>query len=329
MSASTISRALAKHPRISVKTRERVQKTAAEMNYRPNHLASNLRRGKGKLIGVIIPRINRHFFSHAIAGMETITNPAGYNLIICQTNEDFESEKLSLQTLINNRVDGIIVSVASGTRTANHFQAAINEKIPLLFFDRIVEELDTDRVVNDNFAGAYEVTKHLIEQGFRNITHLAGPLHINVYKNRYTGYLKAMEEAGIEVLPEMVIDNCLTRDKGEQLAQEICNSGTLPDAIFSASDYSALGVYLVFKQNGIEIPNDVGLAGFANEPFTEFLEPSITTLEQFGEDMGQSVARMLIDRLESKDEKKFTSSVSFKPKLIIRESTVRKNIQTY
>ncbi len=326
MSASTISRALAKHPRISVKTCELVQKTAAVMNYRPNHLASNLRRGKGKLIGVIIPRINRHFFSHAIAGMEAITNPAGYNLMICQTNEDFESEQQSLQTLINNRVDGIIVSVASGTRTTKHFKAAIDEEIPLLFFDRVMEELDTDRVVNDNFAGAYAVTKHLIEQGFHKIMHLAGPRHINVYKHRYTGYLKAMEEADLEVSPEMVIDDCLTRDKGEQFAEKLCDSGNLPDAIFSASDYSALGVLLVLKKRGINVPSDIGLAGFANEPFTEFLEPSITTLEQFGEDMGQSVARMLIDRLESKEEKKFTSSVSFKPQLIIRESTIKNKI---
>lgn len=323
MSASTISRALSNYSRISKATRDLVQQTAREMNYRPNQLASNLRRGKGKLIGVIIPRIDRHFFSHAIAGMETITNPAGYSLMICQTNEDYESEKQSLQTLINNRVDGVIISLASGTKKTQHFDAAISEGIPLVFFDRVMDQLDTDRVLNDNLSGAYEITKHLIEQGYQKIIHFAGPQHLNVYSDRYKGYLKAMNEAGIEVLPNMVISDCLTRDKGESIAQKLISDGNLPDAIFSSSDYSALGALLVLKNSGIKIPTEIGVAGFANEPFTEFVEPPMTTLEQFSQQIGQSAARMLIDRLESTERKKFTSTMSFKPKLIIRESTLR------
>lgn len=323
MSASTVSRALSNYSRISMKTRELVQQTALEMNYRPNQLASNLRRGKGKLIGVIIPRVNRQFFSHAIAGMEAIINPAGYSLMICQTNEDFELEKQSLQTLINNRVDGVIVSVASGTKTIVHFEAAINEGIPLVFFDRVLEGLETDLVMNDNLSGAYEITRHLIEQGCRKIVHLAGPLHINVYNNRYLGYLNAMNEAGLQVTPEMVINDCLTKDKGQSIALDLYEKQDLPDAFFSASDYSALGVLLTLKHKGVKIPEQVCVAGFANEPFTEFVEPAMTTLEQFSEEMGQSAARMLIERLESKEGKPFTSSMSYKPKLIIRESTLR------
>jgi LacI family transcriptional regulator len=325
MSASTVSRALSNYSRISKPTRDLVQQTAREMNYRPNQLASNLRRGKGKLIGVIIPRIDRHFFSHAIAGMETITNPAGYSLMICQTNEDYENEKKSLQTLINNRVDGVIISLASGTKKAKHFEAAISEGISLVFFDRVMDQLDTDRVLNDNFSGAYELTKHLIEQGYRNIIHFAGPQHLNVYSDRYKGYLKAMNEAGIEVSTDMLIPDCLTRDKGESIAQKLLSDGHLPDAIFSASDYSALGALLILKKSGIKVPAELGIAGFANEPFTEFVEPPMTTLEQFSQQIGQSAARMLIDRLESIEGKKFTSTMSFKPKLIIRESTLRNN----
>lgn len=326
MSASTVSRALSNNRRISIKTRELVHQTAAEMSYRPNQLASNLRKGKGKLIGVIVPRISRHFFSHAIAGMEAITNPAGYNLMICQTNEGFENEQQSLQTLINNRVDGVIISIALETKTAAHFQAAINEKVPLVFFDRVVSGLPVDQVVNDNLDGGYQATKHLIEQGYRKIFHLSGPQHINVYADRYKGYKKAMDEAGFEVTPDMVFDECLTRLKGEALAESLIASGNLPDAIFSASDYSALGILLVMKKHGIRVPQEMGIAGFANEPFTELVEPGITTLEQFSEEIGKSVARILIERLENKKEEGFTSSLSFKPKLIIRDSTLRNKI---
>ncbi|HOO84971.1 MAG TPA: LacI family DNA-binding transcriptional regulator [Prolixibacteraceae bacterium] len=323
MSASTVSRALGNYSRISKKTRELVQQTARELNYRPNQLASNLRKGKGKLIGVIIPRINRHFFSHAIAGMETITNPAGYNLMICQTNENAESEQQSLQTLIGNRVDGVIVSMAAGTKNLSHFEQAANEGVPLVFFDRYNEQVDADRVVNDNFSGAYEVIRHLIDQGYKRIVHFAGPQHINVYAHRFQGYKKAIEEAGLAFETDFLVPDCLTRISGESIAQKMIDDKNLPDAIFSASDYSALGALLVFKRNGIKIPQELGIAGFANEPFTEFVDPPMTTLEQFSEEIGQSAARMLIDRLENEHPKKYTSTVSFKPKLIVRESTLR------
>lgn len=328
MSASTVSRALNDYYRISQKTRDLVKETATEMNYKPNHLASNLRTGKGKMLGVIVPRINRHFFSHAIAGMEKVTNPAGYNLIICQTNEDYEIERQSLQTLLNNRIDGLLISISSATKNEDHIISAINENVPIVFFDRILNSLEVDHVINDNFSGGYEVTKHLIEQGYRNIFHFSGPLHINIYNYRYQGYKQAMFEAGIEVTPEMVFEDVLTRAKGEVLAEKLIASKKIPDAIFSASDFSALSALLVFKKYGIKIPLEMGIAGFANEPFTELTEPSMTTLEQFSEEIGKSSARMLIDRIEQGVGKESSKSMTFKPRLIIRDSSNRnkKNI---
>ena len=324
MSASTVSRALNDYYRISPATRELVKKTAAEMNYKPNQLASNLRKGKGNMIGVIIPRLNRHFFSHAIAGMEAIVNPTDYNLMICQTNEDYESEKRSIQAFIKNRIDGIIISMATGSRKTDHVEAAINEGIPIVFFDRIPTDLNIDQVTNDNFAGAYEITSHLIAQGYRKIIHFAGPMHVNVYQDRLRGFRKAMADAGYDVTNDMVYDDVLTRAKGEEVAEDICKSGCFPDAIFSASDFSALGALLVFKKHGIKIPEEIGIAGFANEPFTELTEPGITTLEQYSEEIGKSSARLLIERIESENEINVASSTSFKPKLIIRGSTLKK-----
>jgi LacI family transcriptional regulator len=324
MSASTISRALSGYSRISEKTQELVKQTAVEMNYKPNQLASNLRKGRGNMIGVIIPRINRHFFSHVIAGMEIVTNPAGYNLIICQTNEEYENEKRSLQTLINNRVDGVIMSISSETIDDKHIQSAIDEGISVALFDRVFPNLNVDLVVNDNFMGGYLVTKHLIDQGYKRIIHFSGPLRINVYADRLNGYKKAMEEAHLPVLDTMIFNDVITREKGEAIALELYENKNLPDAIFSVSDYSALGAMLVLKKKGVEIPKEIGIAGFSNEPFTEFIEPGITTLEQHSVEIGKSVARMLIDRIENKKDKQVTDSKIFQPELIIRASTLRK-----
>jgi len=323
LSASTVSRALNDYSRISKNTRELVKNTAIEMNYKPNQLATSLRKGRGNMIGVIIPRIDRHFFSHAIAGIESVINPSEFNLLICQTNEEFEIEKRSLQALINNRVDGIIISMAAGSRKTDHIEAAVKEGIPVVMFDRVPDNLDVDKVLNDNYTGAYEVTSHLIQQGYRNIIHLAGPLHINVYNDRYEGYKKAMEDAGVEVTNEMVFENVLTRLKGEEFAMQLFNSGKLPDAIFSASDFSALGALLFFRSQGINIPKQMGIAGFANESFTELTEPGMTTLEQYSEEIGKSTARLLIERIESGKKKEVSKTMNFKPKLIIRESTLR------
>jgi len=277
------------------------------------------------MIGVIIPRIDRHFFSQAIAGMESVINPSEFNLLICQTNEEFEIEKRSLQALINNRVDGIIISMAVGSRKTDHIMAVVREGIPVVMFDRVPDNLDVDRVLNDNFAGAYDVTSHLIQQGYRNIIHFAGPRHINVYHDRFEGYKKAMEDAGLEVTNELVFNDVLTRLKGEETANQLFNSGKLPDAIFSASDFSALGALLFFKSKGIRIPDQIGIAGFANEPFTELTEPGMTTLEQYSEEIGKSTARLLIERIETGMKKEVSKTMTFKPKLIIRASTQRKS----
>lgn len=326
MSASTVSRALSGNKRISEKTRALVKKTALEMNYKPNHLASNLRKGKANVIGVIIPRINRHFFSHAIAGMESVTNPAGYSLMICQTNEELINEEKSVQSMINNRVDGVIISVSSETRSADHLQMAINEKVPVVFFDRQLPSIKADHVINDNVLGSYESTKHLVDQGYKHIVHFSGPLHSPIYADRYKGYKRALSEAGIEQRESDLYENVLTRDQGYKVALKMIESGELPQAICSASDYSALGALLALKEKGVKVPDEIGITGFANEPFTELLEPSMTSLEQFGQTIGERAAQMLIERIENRKEDDLVSTVSYKPKLIIRKSSLKNTL---
>lgn len=322
VSASTVSRALNNHPRISETTKNLVKKAAKELNYKPNTLASNLRKGKGNTIGVIIPIINRHFFANIIHGIEKIATPAGYQIIICQSNENYEKEVESIQTLIRNRVSGILISVSSETKDSFHFQSAIKSNIPIVMFDRTLEDFHAFKIRNDDFSGGYNATRHLIEQGYKKVAHFSGPLHIPTYRDRFEGYSKALSDNDIEYSDTLVYENTINREKGSDVMNGILNSKTVVDAVFAASDMSALGALLMLKEKKIKVPDEIGVAGYVNEPFSEFIEPSLTSTEQFGEEMGQSAAKLIIDEImtESSENKK---TLIIAPKLIIRSSSSR------
>lgn len=175
ITASTVSRALNDHPKISQSTKDQVWKVARELHYQPNIAASNLRKGKANTIGMIVPRINRHFFSNVITGVESVLNPAGYNLIICQSEEKLLKEIENIKTLISSRVAGILISLSIESQDVNHLQKIIDNHIPLVMFDRVSDKLQVNMVENDDVSGSYEMTLHLLEQGYRNILWMGGP----------------------------------------------------------------------------------------------------------------------------------------------------------
>ncbi|MCK4745548.1 MAG: LacI family DNA-binding transcriptional regulator, partial [Bacteroidales bacterium] len=199
VSASTVSRALQNHPRISQATREAVQELAARYNYQPNVVATSLRKGQSQTVGVIVPRINRNFFANVIGGLEEVLAASGYHLMICQTHERYENEVAAVQTLINARVNAIVLSISLETTTHDHIRAIRDMGIGLFFFDRIIKDINAGSVVVDDRLGAYQNVKHLLDQGYRKIMHVAGADHITIYKARREGYMDAMAEAGIEV----------------------------------------------------------------------------------------------------------------------------------
>ncbi len=323
VTASTVSRALNNHPRISESTRKKVLKAAHKLNYTPNVLASNLRKGKANTLGLCIPRVNRHFFANIINGVEKVTNKMGYNVVICQSNERAKTEVQNIHTLLNNRVDGIIISHAVETTSFEHLQEVIDSGIPLIQFDRVNSALKTFCIVNDNEQGAYKTALHLLNKGYRKIAYFGGPTHINVYRERKQGFFKALKEFNITPNPEMVFENVITRLTGEEVAKKLLNSADRPDAIFAASDYSALGAYLVCKEMGISIPQEMGITGSANEPFTELIDPSLTSLEQHGISMGEKIAELMIELCED-DEKTICPETIYVPiELIERQSTNR------
>jgi LacI family transcriptional regulator len=321
VSASTVSRALQDHPRISTSTREAVKRMAARFNYQPNVMASALRRGSSKTVGVIVPRINRSFFANVIGGMEELLATSGYHLMICQTHEKLEHEVAAVQTLINARVDAVLLSISMETIHTQHLRLLTESGIRLLFFDRVPTDTESGSVVVNDHLGAYLSVQHLLEQGYRKILHLSGPDHINIYRSRKEGYLDAMHEAGIDVPPAWIIDEPLFQEGGESAYHAGMRMVKRPDAFFCSGDFAALGILQAASREGISIPEDLGVTGFANEPFTAFMEPSLTTVDQCGEKMGRVVAEMFLSCVEDKHDTDSCEQAVLKPELIIRNSS--------
>ena len=325
ISASTVSRALSGNPRISKSTRDKVKKLAGKLNYQPNVVATNLRTGKSKTIGIVVPHINRNFFSNVIGGIEQTASNAGYRVIITQTYELYEKEVENIMALMNARVDGILVSVSGGTKTFGHFELVKKRGMPLLFFDRTIDEIETSRVMIDDFMGAYKAVRHLIEEGFKKIAHFAGPRHINIYKKRWMGYQEALKEGGLKSADEFLFIDNLTEEKGWKAAAKLMKLKNRPDAIFSASDISALGAIKYLREHGYRIPEDMAIVGFANEPFTSIMEPGLTSVEQKGYLIGVSVANLFFEEIQQQGETRPFKKIIIEPELIIRKSSLKKS----
>lgn len=330
ISASTVSRALNDNPLISESTRKKIKKVADEMGYRPNTLAASFRTKRTHNIGVIVPLINRHFFSSVISGIEDIAYSRGYTVSISQSNDSFAKETKIAKTIFNNRVDGVIVSIGMETKTFEHLKLFSERNIPLVFFDRVVDEINAHKIVVDDFGGAYLVTKHLIEQGAEKIAHIGGPTNLNIYEQRKAGFLKALEDSGLKSDPTLIIHNSLRKDDGVDAIRKLMKKSKKIEAIFCANDTTALSAIVYLKELGIKIPDDILVMGFSNEPFSEVTTPSISTVKQPGFLMGQKAAELIIKQINNKKPITKYQTFVMPTELIIRESSqkIKKNVIT-
>ncbi|GAB1454637.1 LacI family DNA-binding transcriptional regulator [Draconibacterium sp.] len=323
LSASTVSRALNNNPVISEATRNLVKRIAGEMGYRPNTLAANLRTKRTNTIGMIVPLINRHFFSSVISGVEDVAYNLGFTVTISQSNDKFDKESRIAQTMFANRVDGLILSIGMETNTLDHLKLFSERNIPLVFFDRVVDEINAHKIVVDDYGGAYRATKHLISQGAKNIAHIGGPLHLKIYEYRQKGYCDALKEAGLEVIESLIINNSLSREEGTLSIQKLLRNEIKPDAIFCANDTTALSVIIYLKDFGIKVPEDIAIVGFSNEPFSEVVTPSISTVKQPGFMIGQKAAQLLIQQILHNNTAPNYETIVMPTELIIRNSSRR------
>ncbi|HEY3403998.1 MAG TPA: LacI family DNA-binding transcriptional regulator [Ohtaekwangia sp.] len=324
ITASTVSRALKDHPRISTETKKAVIKAAQKLNYQPNNIAAALRNGKSNIIGIIVPTADRTFFSSVIRGIEEIANTSRYQVIICQTYDNYEKEVATIEALLNSRVDGIIASHAKETVNFDHFLKVKEKGIPLILFDRSNDELEVSHIVIDDFLGAFKATEHLIQQGCKRIAHFTNTLKISIYKERLRGYREALLHYGLKYDESLVIESNLQLDDGRNSMLQLLKLKETPDGLFSASAFGALGALQVLKEKGFSIPGDIAIVGFSNEPFTSFTEPSLSTVDQHSMRMGNAAAEIFLEEMAAKDKKFIPQKIVLKPELIIRQSSQRK-----
>ncbi|QIL77709.1 LacI family DNA-binding transcriptional regulator [Hymenobacter sp. HDW8] len=322
VSMTTVSRALSDHYSIGPATKQKVLKLAKKLNYQPNQMAAALRKGKSKLIGVIVPYIEGRFFPSVVHGIETAARKAGFSVIFCQSNEDVANERKNIETLLNAQVAGILVSLSRNTRDFKHFEKVRKRGIPLVFFDRILEGDNVNAVVLNDREGAFQTTKHLLEQGCRRVAHFAGPQHLNIYKNRRQGYVDALRSFDLPLDEDMIIYSDMTLEQGTEGMKQLLALPNPPDGVFAAGDSAILGALQLLKSRGIRVPEDIALAGFSNEGFTAITEPMLTSVDQRCEEMGQATVRLFMELVEAKGTPFYQRQVVLQPQLFIRESSL-------
>lgn len=321
VSPSTVSRALNDHPDISDETKAKVKALAIKFNYSPNPIAQSLKNNRTSTIGILVPEIKHDFFSSAISGIEEIAYQSGYTIILSQSNESFEREVVNTNAMMNHRVAGLIVSISQHTRSSDHFQLLIERNIPLVFFDRVCEDILANKVVIDDEQSAFNAVQHLVQKGYKKIAHLAGPKELDICKKRFNGYRSALEEAGIHVNDDLILYGGLHESDGYVSMETLLKNGNVPDAIFCVNDPVAIGAFQKIREAGIKIPDEIGIVGFSNNKITTLVNPPITTVNQPSYLMGKKAAELLIEMIENPSKVNDFKTVTLETQLIVRGST--------
>ena len=321
VSTSTVSKALRDSHEISIDTKDKIKAYAAMFNYKPNSLALQLRNQKTKLIGVILPRIVHHFFSTVIKGIEQGASEKGYHIMVCFSNESYKKEVENLKVLSNGSVDGLIVSIAKETletKDFTHFKDLVNEEIPLVLFDRVVDEVLCDKVVVDDVGAGYKATKYLLNQNSLKIALITTPEHVNVGTLRRQGYEKALSEKGISVNKKLIIE---IEEKENIKAQIERVFDQDIDAVFAVNEIYAATAMRIAKEKGYKVPQEFSVIGFTDGLISEYSSPSITTIAQHGLEMGKQAVEVLIERIEKEAEVYEPKKIVISSNLKLREST--------
>ncbi|WP_057938022.1 LacI family DNA-binding transcriptional regulator [Algoriphagus resistens] len=322
VSIATVSRALRGSTDIKRETKLAVMEMAKEMDYHPNLLASSLSSKKSKILGVVVPTINRQFWSNSISGIENIAYGLGYKVMIFQSAESFQKEVEIVETLANSRVDGILLALSKETNSYGHIQNIMDRGIPVLLFERVCSEINSSKVTTDDLNGSKEVVQHLITRGKRKIAYLSGPMSLGVCEARLTGYKEAHEENRLSFDPDLILElDDFTYEAAEKALKKLWEGRTRPDALFCFADILAIGALEAGKKLGIKIPEELAIAGFGNDDISRFVSPSLTTMSQPSFEMGQLAADLILKEINSEEDLTEPHYKTIKPELIIREST--------
>jgi LacI family transcriptional regulator len=330
LSTSTVSRALRGSYEISAETKKLVVEYAEQFNYRPNPIALSLKERRSRSIGVVVCEIANNFFSQAINGIESVAYNRGYHVIISQSHESCDREVVNVEHLASRSVDGLLVSLSAETEHIEHFKTLHEKGFPIVFFDRIANEIETHKVVADNYKGAYDITQHLIDAGHKKIAHLSSASHLSISVERLEGYKAALADNNIP-LNESYIKNCnhggMIYKELEDAVKSLVNLKDKPDAIFSAGDRLTVSCLSALNAIGLKIPADIALAGFSNSTLVELMNPSLTVVKQPAFEMGQTATELLIKLIESKRPVTEFEKIVLQTEIIIRDSSAGKHIK--
>lgn len=322
VSVSTVSKALNDSPEISDPTKIRVQEYAKLKNYKPNAIGLNLKNRSTKTIGVLIPNILNSFFAKVFSGIEKVADQKGYKVMTCITNESIEKEISALEMLSNGAIDGFILSISEETQKLhqfNHFKDVINDGTPIVMFDRIVDEVNCDKVVVDDFESAVNATNFLLNTGCKKIALLSTIDNLSVGNLRVEGFFNAFEKKGLKVDEKLVILTDNETDFDTKLAQLFFD--TKLDGIFALDEYASVTAMKLVLKNGFKVPDDIQIIGFADGLWSRRMTPSLSTVSQHGPEIGEVAAKLLIERLECKEENTTYKTTVVKTELRKREST--------
>ena len=322
-SVATVSRALKDSPRISEEKRLAIQKYAREHNFYPNVIAESLRNSrvmKQKIIGVIIPEFAHYYFSTVLSGIEEEARAHDYRIMVAQSNEKYDLEVKICQSFYENKVCGIIVSQAKDTTRYDHFESLLQSGMPIVFYDRICTGVNADRVVVDDYQGAFNAVSHLIETGCKRIAFYGSPMTLEISKNRYNGYIDALKKHGLSP-DDKYMRFCDNRSDAELITPELLTIEDRPDGFFAVNDDTAIGILYAAKRMGLKVPEDVSICGFTNGQRAISCDPMLTTVEQRGKRVGEEAVDILIGHVEGRIPRDKVEKRIVRTRLIIRGTT--------
>ncbi|WP_207534413.1 LacI family DNA-binding transcriptional regulator [Desertivirga arenae] len=323
LSKSTVSRALTGHPNVKEETRKAVLALAEELDYQRNIFSISLITNKTKTIGIIVPEFITSFFPQVIIGAQEVASQQGYNLLVSQSNESYETEVANAKVMLTNRVDGLLVSLSKETRNFDHLKAFHKRGVPVVFFNRVCEEMMVPKVVVDDYDAAFKAVEHLIQIGKRRIAHLAGPESLAISRKRLNGYKDALKKHNIKIDEDLIISYDLTLSKVRIYVKHLLDNDNPPDALFAINDPTAIEAIQIIKQMGRRIPEDIAVVGFSDNYASSFIEPSLTTISQPVKEMGEVAMQLLLDQVDKEMSKWKPLVKVLNTELIVRNSTVK------
>jgi DNA-binding LacI/PurR family transcriptional regulator len=322
VSVSAVSKAFNDRNDIKKETKEMILKVGKEMGYHPNPIAKKLSSQKTFNIGVVIPEFVNAFFPEVIIGIQDVLIKKGYQVVIMQSNESYEVELMNVKTLVEDMVDGLIISLSRETHNIEYYQSLIDEGYPIVFFNRYNDALPASKVIFDDFKWSFFMTEHLIKEGLNKIFYLAGFRHLLLARKRIEGYKKAMNKHHIAFGPDWIIETGLRVDEGERIMHQIIDGGVIPEGIVCVNDMVALGAMRAIRAHGLSIPNDIAVTGFTETPFAELVFPTLTSVAQPTYEMGELSAKLLLKQIEN--ENMIPETVILNGILKVRDSSLKR-----